>query len=637
MRRFGFSTALASVIVGAVSQPAWAVDVATADGAPVRLEVTETAIVGQRFDARDSEKFEDQGYGAFINRLNAALSYKRFTLGTRLDSSLYWLKPEDRPLSDSVGADAPTAADREDARAAETTRLRRDGTSRFPNTIYPAKLWVTYKAPGLEITAGDAYVQFGRGLVLSMRKIDELGADNTVRGAKVAWQADPFALTLVAGIANPSRVDEATGRALFLPRPVEGDARGAQPLFGSDRLVGAQIEAGRGLPVVLGTRAVRLTRCAPYSYDAQGRVNDNTFDAPIGSCAPSDTALWLSSLPSGNGPVLQSSEVDVASQSLEIPRMLGGTTKLYVEGAVQRRVRDDAPLEPNNQGNALYGALNVDLGPVTNLLEMKSYRNFFPLAGGVNVSRASAFSTVVYSAPPTTELITQDAMFGFLNACVDGGRLRSDVRVTHDVLVYGSGAYYFTKSEVPGGGCDDRGRTVTTAAVADNTHNRVVDGFAGAELKFDDDKSHLFAQLGARNDERVTGELFYREFYGNYTFTKHLSGPFSFEITGKHRLRREENQNVDSVAGGEEPWFQGENYAALKIVPKWVITQGFEYTTLVGQPTTYFNGGLLYRFTGDSNVKLFGGQQRGGLKCVSGVCRIFPAYSGVRAEVTVRF
>ena len=45
-----------------------------------------------------------------------------------------------------------------------------------------------------------------------MRKIDELGVDNTVRGAKVAWQSDPFAVTLVGGVANPSRVDEATGQ-----------------------------------------------------------------------------------------------------------------------------------------------------------------------------------------------------------------------------------------------------------------------------------------------------------------------------------------------------------------------------------------------------------------------------------------
>ncbi len=625
-----------------VASVAWAhtaraVDVVQVDGKPLRLEITETAIVGQRFDARTNERYEDQGYGSFINRLNAALSYQRWTVGTRLDSSIYWLKPEDRPIPAEIGAGAATPADRDQARADELLRLQRDGASRYPTSLYPAKLWATYKAPGLEVTAGDAYVQLGRGLVLSMRKIDELGADNTVRGAKVAWQKDPFSLTLVAGLANPSRVDEATGRALFLPNAVAGEPRGAQPLFGSDRIVGAQVEAGRGLPVVMGTRAVRLTRCAPYSYDAAGVVNPNLLDAPIGSCTPSDTQTWLASLPAGNGPVLQASEVNVASQSLEIPKMIGKSTKLYVEAAVQRRVHDDQPLDNNNTGNAVYGSLNVDVGVVTNTVEIKSYRNFYPLAGGVNVSRASAFSTVVYSAPPTTEPLTQDAMFGFFNACVDGGRLRSDVRVSHDVLLYASGAYYFTKSEVPGGGCDDRGRTVTQVAVADSVHNRVYDGFGGIELKFDGDKSHLFAQAGARDDTRVTGEEFYREFYGNYTFTKHLSGPFSLELTGRHRLRREENQNLAGPPGTEEYWVQGENYVGLKIVPKWVFTQGFEYTTLIGQPTTYFNGGLLYRFTSDSNLKLFGGQQRGGLKCVSGVCRIFPAYSGVRAELTLRF
>lgn len=629
----------AAVVIASLAwtQAANAIDVVKLDDAPVRLDVTETAIVSQRFNERASERFEDQGYGAFINRLNASLSYKRFTLGTRLDSSVYWLRAEDRPLPESVGAGEPTAAERELTRRTEATRLQRDGASRFPNSLYPAKLWATYKAPGLEVTAGDAYVQFGRGLVLSMRKIDELGADNTIRGGKIAWQVDPISLTVVAGIANPSRVDEATGRALFLPRSLPTDQSGAQPLFGSDRIVGAQIEAGRGTPVVLGTRAVRMTRCAPYSYDPTGRVITDGFDAPIGSCTPNDTTTFLSTLPDGNGPVLKASEVNVASQSLEIPKMLGKSTKLYVEAAVQRWIRDDAPLSPNRHGNAIYAALNVDVGPVTNTLEIKSYRNFYPLAGGVNASRASAFTTVVYSAPPTTEQITQDSMFGFFNVCVDGGRLRSDVRVSQDVLLYGSGAYYFTKSEVPGSGCDERGRTVTRDPNPDAVHNRVFDGFAGVEHKFDGDRSQLFAQVGGRNDERVSGEIFYREGYANYTFNKHLTGPYSVELTGKHRIRREENQNLDSAPGSEQPWLQGENYVALKIVPKWVLTQGFEYTTLAGQPGTYFNGGLLYRFTSESNIKLFGGQQRGGLKCVSGVCRIFPAYAGARVELTVRF
>ena len=79
------------------------------------------------------------------------------------------------------------------------------------------------------------------------------------------FSSDPFAVTAVAGFANPSRVDEATGRSLFVTSNlVGGDLQ--QPVFGSDRLVGIDFQAGRGLPVTLSTHAVRFTRCAPYHY-----------------------------------------------------------------------------------------------------------------------------------------------------------------------------------------------------------------------------------------------------------------------------------------------------------------------------------------------------------------------------------
>jgi hypothetical protein len=45
----------------------------------------------------------------------------------------------------------------------------------------------------------------------------------------------------------------------------------------------------------------------------------------------------------------------------------------------------------------------------------------------------------------------------------------------------------------------------------------------------------------------------------------------------------------------------------------------------------------VYRFTQKSNIKVLVGEQRGGLKCVSGVCRVFPAFEGARAELTLRF
>jgi hypothetical protein len=46
---------------------------------------------------------------------------------------------------------------------------------------------------------------------------------------------------------------------------------------------------------------------------------------------------------------------------------------------------------------------------------------------------------------------------------------------------------------------------------------------------------------------------------------------------------------------------------------------------------------VLYRFSSANNVKIFAGQQRGGLKCVNGVCKVFPPFEGVRAELTMRF
>ncbi len=580
---------------------------------PVTLDVTETTIVAQHFDARGGESPLDQGYGSWLNRLNAALSWDHVTAGARLDSSVYWLRPIDGTLPADLAARAPY-----------------DEASRYRNAIYPAKLWVTYRESDLEATAGDSYVQFGRGLVLSMRKIDELGIDTTLRGGKLAWQRDPFALTLVAGIANPNRVDEATGRALFFALPPD-----AQPLYGSDRIVGAAIEAGRGSPLVLGTHAARLTRCAPVRYDASGAaVDGGVLDAPFGSCDPRDTAAWLSSIAAGTSPgarVATASEITTAGQSLAIPDV-GGHGQLYVEAAVQKRDHDGAN-DPLNLGNALYASISADAGPVTETIEIKSYRNFYPLAAAVNVTKASAFDNVTYSTPPTAELITQDAELGYFNACVDGGRARTDVRTSRSFLFYATGAYFHTKTEQAGGACDDAGHTVTGAVTApQGTADDVEDVVLGEEWTFDEARSHLFASAGARNDTySATGGSFYRELHAEYAFTKSLYGPYAVELQGRHRFRYEATQNDGAF------WNEGESYAALKIAPKWAVTQGFEYTTFAGLPSTYFNGSVLYRITPGDNVKLFVGQQRAGLRCISGVCKLFPAFEGARVEVTLRF
>jgi hypothetical protein len=475
-------------------------------------------------------------------------------------------------------------------------------------------------------------VQFGRGLVLSLRKVDELGLDNTLLGGKVVATKDIFGATLVAGVTNPARVDEPSGQALFLPRAVPGNALGPQPLFGNDRIVGVSVTAGRGLPVVLSTNGVILTRCAPYSYNPDGTINDSPLDAPFGTCNETDRATFLATLPTGSA-IVKSEQTINASQTMEVPN-LWGHGNLFVEGAVQKRDAE-RPNEGNTEGNALYASFVTSGGPITNTIEMKSYRNFYPLAASVNATKVSAFTNIAYSAPPTAEPVIADTMFFGFNTCVTGARDRFDYRLTPTLLVYGTFGFFETKSEHPTGQCDKYGRS--TAMDKDETTNHVYDASVGAEWRFDADKSIAFFNIAGRYDEKATGDPYYREVSAQYSITKHITGPYSIELAGRHRYRVQENENIRGDSFSGEPWRQGEHQTALKIAPKWIISQGIEYTTLIGLPTEYFNGTILYRFTSQSNIRLYAGQNRGGLRCVSGICRVFPAFSGARAELTIRF
>lgn len=624
------AAAFGALVLG-VARDASAIDLPKLGDAPLKLDITETSIASQRFRERDGESYDDQGYFAWLNRLNLVLGWKKFTLGARIDTALYTMRPQDR---------------NEDPRRLQT--LFQDGSTRYRNSIYPAKLWFSIKDQGVEVTAGDSYVQFGRGLVLALRKVDELGIDTTLFGGKITVNRDPFAVTLIAGVANPARVDEPTGRALFSSASVPAlpaidpntgawiggynDRIPPQPIYGSDRIVGAEITAGRGLPAILSTHVVRLTKCAPYRYDADGNIIDDYFDKPFGTCEERDRLLWFRKLSSSTSPVVDSRETTNLGQSIEIPS-LWGHGSLYVEGAVQHREKTRVRAK-NTDGNALYGSFVVTGGPVANTLEVKSYRNFWALGGSVNVTQAAAFTNVAYSIPPTAEPIITDT-YGNMNVCMNSARDRFDYRFTPTFLAYGAYAYSVTLTEQPGGACDRAGKTAGQPAV-DNT-DYIHDGTLGVEARFDDDKSSLFANVNGRHDMLDNGKPYYRELAIQYSLTKFIAGPFSFELSGRHRYRVQDGENIHGSDFKGEPWWQGEHYNALKIAPKWVLSQGFEYTTLIGFPTYYFNGGVLYKFTSESNIRLYAGQNRGGLRCISGICRVFPSFDGARAELTLRF
>ncbi len=605
---------------------------------PLTLDVTEVSILSQRVQTagglgltvapQDLDVDGGGPWGQWLNRLNASLIWNKITVGLRLDSVVYW--------------NTPASMDQ----FADSSRVQSDDLTRFQNAIYPAKMWVTYNAPGVELTVGDAYVQLARGLVITARKVDDLGLDTTVRGAKVAITKGPFAFTLVGGYMNPSRIDEPSGRSLFLSKTVPSTNPAYEsnlpfPVFGSDHVIAGEIKGGQGGPVVFGTSASNFTRCAPYQYYAgTSRIYDEgPLLREIGYCDAGYEATWLDSIADNTSRTRQSQSTTTVAQSMEVPK-LGPLGNLYVVGAIQNRSALDPSMD--DQGNAIYAAYSGSVGPVTNTVELKSNRNFYSVDASLNATKASAFSNVFYATTPTTEVITQDNQYGFFNACVDGGRIRSDVRVSKDMLVYLQGIYAYTKTE-QNARCTRDGSIIVPAGQDPREYeNQVFDGLSGIQYDFDDNTSYLYATIGARNDVKATGEPFYRQSEITYTFSKHIKGPISVELTGRHRVRWEDNQNFQGTSAPQY-WVEGENYTALKIAPKWVITQGIEYTTKNLPPTygyppwLYINAGVLYRFTADSNLKVLVGQQRPGLKCVSGVCRFFPAYEGARAELTVRF
>lgn len=572
------SIALASALAAAV--PAHALELTRIEEQPLRLDVTATTLGIWHVDNRNRFPYDDN-YGELTNRINLNLGWGPLLGGLRIDTATYFNVPQADVLA-RQHADPEDPLSYFDLRDQFAERL----LVRYQDSYYLGKGFLTYSTPKLELTAGDSYVSFGRGLVLSMRKQDELAVDTTLFGGKAVGRIAGFTFTGVGGWVNPVRIDEATGQSLANPAASAADiaaGREGRPVFARDRVYGLRAEyMNRGWGGAL--HGVRMER-----PDTLGeRFGPRGADA-----------------------------INMAGGSFSAPLPTIGTA--YVEGALQQY----AGQETEGQGYALYGSLSGAIGRFSGLLELQHYRDFETLAASVDRRRAEAFQFLRYSAPPTTEPVTTDTRFGFFDRCVTGGRARIDSRITDTVLVYGAFGQWATWGERTSL-CRDDPET--------EQRNDVSDGSVGLDLRFDQARSRAIASGGARFDHNhENGSLHYREWRGELKVAKVISGPFSAEVDGRYRRRYWEIENL------QQPWDELDLYVSFKWAPWLQVGGGFEYTGQQGRQPTYFNANVLYRYTPESQLKLIAGQQRGALKCVSGVCREFPAFEGVRLEWIQRY
>lgn len=640
--------ALASLATLLASPAASALDGGEVAGEPLTIDVTETAVLNYNFDNRNTKFADiktrvDDHWGEWRNRLNLQASWWRLVLGIRVDSSEFFHTPNPNTLTQEDLANRPPPLPGEipptDAEfiAARTQEYGVELSNRYLNSIYPSKVYLGYSAPGIEVTAGDVYAQFGRGLVLSVRKVDEIAVDTTIRGGKATYKlplprGTKASVTGVGGYMNPVRIDETSGRVLQapsqwffagMPQPQSTDyVTNPQPNYVPDRILGASAEGGID-QLTIGVHGVVLDRAPPCAIYDRSDI-----------CTPFQ----------GNTGIRASDQVRNASASISIPD-IGGHGSFYLEAASQqqRSKHPDADeYDPATQwtprgqeedlnGYAIYTALSGDAGPFAVTFEGKHYRKFFPLLANVQMAgqgQATEFQLLQYSAPPTTLPIYVDTESNNFNTCVTGGRARLDARVTDDLLMYGWVGRYATWGEHGSYNCE----------VQDTYRNDVWDTAVGLEGFYDRKRSHVFAWTGARDDQVAEFEdptqtgprTYYRESYLRYDLVKMIYGIWSLQVTGVMRHRFDPAKNPLA-------YWEGENYTAIQWSPKLTLAFGYEYLTKENEPGTYLNGSVKWRFNSDTSVRVFVGQQRGALRCIAGVCRQFPPFEGAKAEAIVRF
>ncbi len=401
----------------------------------------------------------------------------------------------------------------------------------------------------LELALGDFYAQVGRGLLLSLRRVDELGLDVALRGARarVGLLDDRISLALLGGTTNAVNVER------------QRLARVDEP---EDRIGAARVETRTGdLVLALHTVGSRESE-----------------EAPLGGA---DQSLgWGGGAEGTVGPVAFAVEVDrqhrrIAGQSLT--------------------------------GLGAYGTATATTGRVTLLAEGKHYDGFAAL-----VSRRviGGDGRLLLSLPPTAERLDQEVLD---NTDITGGRLRADV--------------------------------VVSAETASSVHaslgvfrNRFFDqwfshGFAGVDWRRESGLALLLAG-GHRREWQTDGTPVREIAHAELDVLVPLGDRISMHLAAKHQTVTE------GAAASRDVFHRGDSAVELSLAERWSLGGGLDWDTqkrAAGLAQAFPWAFVRWRPGDRLLVQLLGGAQRGGIRCIAGACREQPPFTGVRADVTVRF
>lgn len=478
---------------------------------PPPISGTNTLAVEYRTDNENGIPDDDR-YAVAIDRLNLSTAFDDLSLSLRTDA--VWF------------GDPPTPDHRGDVRLERITG--------------------TWDLGALQLTAGDYFRQLGRGIVLSLRKVDEVGLDLAIRGGQVEYRGDVVGASLFSGVVNPANLDLVSQR--FIEDP-------------EDLLGGGSFELFALEPLAIGAIAL-------YAQPRE-RLLETERDWSLSAGA------WL-----------------------EAPELVEGLT-LYLEADVQERRLAGA----SQQGLAAYASVDLAAGGFLFLLE-GLFLDDFEQKGSRNSALNTRFD---YNQPPTLERIDQEIIN---NRDAAGGRLRVERGFEDgEWIVY---ANAMIKVSDPG-----------AANALLQLH-----GYTGFEHWFEGRSSKLFASGGYR-DERQDGDRVKSMIHAEAELVKVIGGAWAIHLTANEELRTLVDRR----------YARGSVIAAVE--QSGLGTLGVELGHDTQDPSAevrkvFVAGILAVDLSDEARLRAVVGTQRGGIKCIAGVCRDFPEFAGGRAELVLR-
>jgi len=553
---------------------------------PIQLDFTEDASLDYHFThgngniAPPSDPNYDptsDNYFDWINRFETQLSTGPWHADLRFDSALFL---------NTLQVSDPTSQ--------EGQHLTSLLENRYVNNFEIEKISASYTSPHLDATLGDFYLSYGRGMVVSLRKIDALGVDTTLRGATVTARAGGFSANVAGGVTNVVNTDPSTGGVA--PDPED--------------------------PIVAGRLEYRMAQLFAVGVDAAlmwqnlGTLNLTPYTPAMPNMPPTPTQQTLIS-PLGLGSVttevptsdtLRAQTLNTGA-TLELPN-LWNHGNAYVEYVHQRQAESTSL----TYGNALYAGVNAYTGDFTLQAELKDYSGFVaPTFSSLNSRAFTAFyQQDVYNNPPNLEEIWQEESTTYNTY---GPRLRLDWQLSGHFKPYATFLYFVDK---------------------DNAYN-IYAASGGLDANWQQHRSHLTFSGGYRrqvdNDQSSNpGLLDSTEFWFQYDVIQVLSARYALELDGLHRTHQ------DSAFPGYFIWHQGYAYLSLRH-SRFSASAGIEYYTQSPnefQPW-YPNVSGSYNINQNLLVRAFVGGREAGLRCINGICRLYPGFNGATLEIVAKY